>query len=48
MMKNQVIERIMQLQDSNGCWNVEHDDDYGPELTYYVPNYKSTLWLLVA
>lgn len=37
----------MDQQDSNGCWNVEHDDNYGPELDYYVPNYKSTLWTLI-
>ncbi len=48
MNKSEVIEKIMEQQDSNGCWNVEHNkDNYGPELTYYVPTYKSTLWTLV-
>ena len=47
MTKSDLIEKIMDQQDSNGCWNVEHDDNYGPELDYYVPNYKSTLWTLI-
>lgn len=48
MNKGEVIERIKQLQDNDGCWNVEYsNNNYGPEFTYYVPNYKSTLWTLV-
>lgn len=48
MNKGEVIKKIKQLQDRDGCWNVDHSkDNYGPELTYYVPNYKSTLWTLI-
>jgi hypothetical protein len=47
MTSYETIEKIRRLQDSHGCWNVEHDNKYGPKLTYYVPNYKSTLWTLV-
>lgn len=48
MNKVDVIDKIRQLQDENACWNVDHSsDNYGPELDYYVPSYKSTLWTLV-
>lgn len=41
-------ERILSLRDRNGCWNVLREGGKGyPELNYYVPNYKSTLWTLV-
>lgn len=48
MNKSEVVQKIINLRDSEGCWNVDHDkDNYGPELTYYVPNYSSTLWTLI-
>ena len=41
-------QAIIDLQDAKGCWNVEHSqDNYGPRLTYYVPNYTSTLWTMI-
>lgn len=43
-----ITDEVLELQDENGCWNVLCDGDkYFPELNYYVPNYKSTLWTLV-
>lgn len=47
MDKKEYINRIKELQDNSGCWNVDWDNRYGPELTHYVPNYKSTLWTLI-
>lgn len=47
MTKLEMIEKIMSERDEDGCWNVEHSDNYGPDLTYYVPNYNSTLWTLI-
>lgn len=45
---NILTNKIISLQDENGCWNVLNDDDkYYPELNYYIPNYKSTLWTLI-
>lgn len=43
-----LADQIAKLQDSSGCWNVlEASDRNYPQLNYYVPNYKSTLWTLV-
>lgn len=43
-----LADQIAKLQDSSGCWNVLTPSDRNyPELNYYVPNYKSTLWTLV-
>jgi hypothetical protein len=43
-----LTSKITGLQDKDGCWNVlKENDKYYPELNYYVPNYKSTLWTLV-
>lgn len=43
-----LADQIAKLQDSSGCWNVLDPSDRNyPELNYYVPNYKSTLWTLV-
>lgn len=40
--------KIIELQDENECWNVlNKSDKHYPELNYYVPNYKSTLWTLI-
>lgn len=40
--------KILELQDESGCWNVlKEGDKYFPQLNYYVPNYKSTLWTLI-
>lgn len=51
MVKDKIdtlIDKIISLQDENGCWNVlEKGDKNYPELNYYVPNYKSTLWTLI-
>lgn len=51
MLKNiitKITNEILEQQDENGCWNVlKTGDKYYPELNYYVPNYKSTLWTLV-
>lgn len=45
---SQLADQIANLQDSTGCWNVlEPSNRYYPDLNYYVPNYKSTLWTLV-
>ncbi len=46
--KAEYIKQILAQQDRNGCWNVlTADDKYYPDLNYYVPNFKSTLWTLV-
>lgn len=43
-----LADQVAKLQDSSGCWNVLDPADRNyPELNYYVPNYKSTLWTLV-
>jgi hypothetical protein len=43
-----LANQVAALQDSSGCWNVlSPSDNHYPELNYYVPNYKSTLWTLV-
>ncbi len=43
-----LADQIAELQDSSGCWNVLAPTDRNyPELNYYAPNYKSTLWTLV-
>ncbi len=43
-----IISKILELQDERGCWNVlKEGDKYFPQLNYYVPNYKSTLWTLI-
>lgn len=43
-----IMERIFQLQDRNGCWNVlDENDKRAKEWNYYVPTYKSTLWTLI-
>ncbi len=52
MMDKEIVKsltsKIMELQDESGCWNVlKENDKYFPQLNYYVPNYKSTLWTLV-
>ena len=48
MIEKLITSNIMELQDSDGCWNVlKEGDKYYPDLNYYVPNYKSTLWTLV-
>jgi hypothetical protein len=40
--------KILELQDESGCWNVlKEGDRYFPQMNYYVPNYKSTLWTLI-
>jgi len=45
---NLLADQIANLQDSSGCWNVLDPSDRNfPDLNYYVPNYKSTLWTLV-
>lgn len=47
-MHTDIVKKILELQDENGCWNVlDKNDTHYPELNYYVPNYKSTLWTLV-
>ncbi len=43
-----ITSKILELQDESGCWNVlKEGDKYFPQLNYYVPNYKSTLWTLI-
>lgn len=43
-----ITSKILELQDERGCWNVlKEGDKYFPQLNYYVPNYKSTLWTLI-
>jgi hypothetical protein len=47
--KTEYIKQILAQQDRNGCWNVlTAEDKHYPALNYYVPNFKSTLWTLVA
>lgn len=48
MTTSAYIDRIVAQQDADGCWNVlATGDKYYPDLNYYVPNFKSTLWTLV-
>ncbi len=48
MNKEDFINKVKDLQESNGCWSTDYSNSkYGQELMYYVPNYKSTLWTLV-
>lgn len=48
IIEKTLTDKIMALQDENGCWHVlKEGDKYYPELKYYVPSYKSTLWTLV-
>jgi hypothetical protein len=43
-----LISKIVELQDETGCWNVfDKNDKHYPELKYYTPKYKSTLWTLI-
>ena len=43
-----LADQIAALRDSNGCWNVlDPSDKNYPQLNYYVPNYRSTLWTLI-
>lgn len=47
-IQDSITLRILELQNENECWNVLGEGDkYFPELNYYVPNYKSTLWTLI-
>lgn len=46
--RSELVERILSLQDEDGCWNqLGPGDRYYPELKHYAPNYKSTLWTLI-
>lgn len=46
--EGELTKQILSFQDKNGCWNVlDPEDKYYPQLNYYVPNYKSTLWTLI-
>jgi hypothetical protein len=42
-----IIEKILDLQDDNGCWNVLKEGDAQFRYNYYVPSYSSTYWTLV-
>ncbi|PKM65394.1 MAG: hypothetical protein CVU95_15800 [Firmicutes bacterium HGW-Firmicutes-2] len=49
-IKADMIDRIMALQDDQGCWfDLIEGDKYYDELQWhhYVPKYKSTLWTLI-
>ncbi len=43
-----ITSKIINLQDSNGCWDLlDENDKYYPDLLHYTPNYSSTLWTLI-
>jgi hypothetical protein len=47
-IKSEYIQHVVGQQDANGCWNVlSAGDQHYPDLNYYVPNFRSTLWTLV-
>ena len=46
--KQEIINRIFELQGSNGCWKMLLESDkYYPNYLHYSPNFKATLWTLI-
>lgn len=48
MNKPQLINKLFELQNPNGCWSViPETHKYYPDYLHYVPNFKAGLWVLI-